>query len=62
MAYEGEANRAIVGRRMIAVCSYDLKKACADDVFSVVRNHQFTLDRQGECWEVVESVRRPPGV
>lgn len=61
MAYEGEANRAIEGRRIIAVCSYDLKKAGATDVFDVIRNYPFTLDRQGDSWEVVESIHRPLG-
>ncbi len=59
MAYEGAANREIRTRRMIAFCSYDLKKSSAADVFDVIRNHHFTLDRKGESWEVIESVNRP---
>jgi MEDS: MEthanogen/methylotroph, DcmR Sensory domain len=62
MAYEGAANREIRSRRVIALCSYDLKKSSATDVFDVIRNHQFTLDRQGDSWEVVETVNRPLGM
>jgi hypothetical protein len=61
MAYEGAANRQISSRRVIALCSYDLKKCSATDVFDVIRNHQFTLDRRGDSWEVVETVDRPLG-
>lgn len=61
MAYERAVNREIRSRRVIALCSYDLKKSSATDVFDVIRNHQFTLDRQGETWEIVESAGRRPG-
>lgn len=59
MSYEGAVNREIRSRRVVALCSYDLKKSSAADVFDVIRNHQFTLDRKGDSWEVIESVSRP---
>ena len=59
MSYERAANREIRSRRVVALCSYDLKKSSATDVFDVVRHHQFTLDRQGDSWEVVESIKSP---
>jgi hypothetical protein len=54
MKYEGEVNRRFAGQRIIALCSYDLRNSRGLDLFDVVRNHRFTLDRKGESWEVVE--------
>jgi hypothetical protein len=61
MAYEVAANRALPQRRIIALCSYELQKSTASDVFDVIRRHPFTLDRQGDSWEVIESIPRPLG-
>lgn len=53
--YERKVNKLFEGRRIIAFCSYDLRRCQATDIFEVVRNHRFTIDRLHGKWEVVES-------
>ena len=54
MAFESTANQTFEGRRIVALCSYRLIQCQATDVFEVMRNHQLTLSRQEEGWEVLE--------
>jgi hypothetical protein len=58
MAQEQAFGEAAVGRRVIGLCSYDLRRCGAGDVFDVIRSHQFTIGRRDEEeWEIVEIVR-----
>ena len=58
MHHEQVFPEAAVGRRMIGLCSYDLRRCGAGDVFDVIRSHQFTIGRRDdEEWEIVEIVR-----
>lgn len=56
--YERKVNKLFEGRRIVALCSYDLRQCQATDIFEVVRNHGFTIDFRDGLWEVIEP--RPP--
>jgi DcmR-like sensory protein len=60
MEYEHRVNRVFQARRIVALCSYDLLRCEATDVFEVVRNHQHTLDRRDDGWEILEGPFAPP--
>ena len=49
-------NDVIGLHRMIALCTYSLKKCSGTDVIDVVRNHIGTLIRKGKTWNLVEDV------
>jgi len=53
--YERKVNAVFEGRRIIAFCSYDLRRCRATDIFEVVRNHRFTIDNRDGTWEVLET-------
>lgn len=53
--YEKKVNRLFEGRRIVALCSYDLRQCQVSDIFHVVRNHRFTIDRRDGVWEVLET-------
>jgi PAS domain S-box-containing protein len=54
--YEAAVNDVIKSHRMIALCSYPLRKCTGSDVVDVVRNHVGALIRKGESWGLVEDV------
>ncbi|MFB3925614.1 MAG: MEDS domain-containing protein [Syntrophales bacterium] len=54
MSYEEEINRVIGGYRMLALCTYCLKKCSALDIIDVVRHHQFALIKKEGEWELIE--------
>ncbi len=56
--YEASVNAVIGSHRMIALCTYSLKKCGGTDVVDVMRNHVGTLIRKGEAWNLVEDVAR----
>lgn len=57
--YEEAINKVIGQHRMLALCTYCLKKCSGTDVLDVVRNHVGTLIKQNEKWSLVEdSIRR----
>ncbi|MBN1188639.1 MAG: PAS domain S-box protein [Dehalococcoidales bacterium] len=51
--YETAVNRAIRGRRMLAICTYCLDKCNALEMLDVLRNHEYSLIRQGNRWELI---------
>jgi hypothetical protein len=53
--YERKVHKLFEGRRIVALCSYDLLQCQATDIFEVVRNHGFTIDRRDGRWEIIES-------
>lgn len=55
--YEAKVNENFVKHRIVGLCSYCLSKTTSQDVFDVVRNHDFALLRDGGTWELLESVR-----
>ena len=54
--YEASINDVIGAHRMIALCTYSLKKCNSSDVVDVIRNHAGTLVRKGKKWYLVEDV------
>jgi two-component system, sensor histidine kinase PdtaS len=60
MKYERSVNAAFLSRRIVALCSYDLRKSQASDVFEVTRSHQHTICRDESAhWEVVDRDHGP---
>lgn len=55
MAYENRVHRAFTNRRILALCSYSLKKCHATDLFEVMRSHLFTLCRRDGYWKVLDT-------
>jgi hypothetical protein len=53
MDCESAINKAVKGRRIVALCSYDVRQCRATGVLEVIQNHQVTLDRQDRDWEVL---------
>lgn len=53
MRYEHAVTAAFQDRRIVALCSYNLHQCRATDVFEVIRNHHYTLDRRDVTWEVL---------
>lgn len=56
--YEAAVDSVIGRYRMLALCTYSLDKCGTFQVMDVVRNHQFALIRQGEKWEILQSMQR----
>ncbi len=55
MAYESAAHKIFNSRRILALCSYSLNRCQPTDLFEVVRNHLFTLRRQDDQWEILDT-------
>jgi hypothetical protein len=60
MNYEGRANKAFGGRRIVAYCTYHLRDCKATDVFEAVHNHHFTISCRNGEWETLETSHRRP--
>ncbi len=54
--YEETINAIVCEHKMIALCTYCLKKCSGTDALDVVRNHMGTLLKQGEKWSLVEDI------
>ncbi len=54
--YEAMLNNVIGSHKMIALCTYSLRKCSGSDVIDVVRNHLGTLIRKGKTWNLFEDV------
>lgn len=52
--YESALNRALPNRRVITLCSYDLRQCRSTDLFDVIRHHHHTLCRAANAWEIVD--------
>jgi DNA-binding CsgD family transcriptional regulator len=53
--YEQELDRSLDGKRMIALCTYSLRKSRAVDILDVARAHQCSTFRRNGAWEVLET-------
>ena len=53
--YEEELNHALVGARMIVLCTYSLRASRAMDFADVVRAHHFSVIRRKGRWEYLET-------
>ncbi|NQT73682.1 MAG: MEDS domain-containing protein [Chloroflexi bacterium] len=56
--YEAAINNVIGKYRMLAICSYSLKKCGASELIDVVNNHQFALIRRRGEWMTIENSER----
>jgi PAS domain S-box-containing protein len=54
--YEANVNDVIGRYRMLAICTYCLDECDAGAVIDVIRNHQFSLVKHEEKWDVIEGV------
>jgi signal transduction histidine kinase len=57
-AYEEAVNRVIGQYRMLALCTYSLKKCAACEIVDVVQNRRFALLKQAGRWQIRESDER----
>jgi hypothetical protein len=55
MEYEREIDQSLSGRRIIALCSYNVNRVEPTDVFEMVRAHQFSIRRNNGFWEMLDS-------
>jgi PAS domain S-box-containing protein len=53
--YAETVNNVIGKYRMLAVCTYSLRKCGAAEILDVLANHQFALVKRSGKWEIVES-------
>ena len=57
--YEHAVTNALQERRIVALCSFDLRQWQATDIFDIIRVHHFTLDRPDDHWQVLEPRDHP---
>lgn len=55
--YEKELRRITDRCQMIALCTYPLDKCNATGLFDIIADHQFSLIKKDEKWELVENSR-----
>jgi PAS domain S-box-containing protein len=55
--YEETVNNVIGKYKMIALCTYSLKKCGAAEIVDVIRNHAFALIKQEGKWELFKNSR-----
>jgi PAS domain S-box-containing protein len=53
--FEAELDKLFPSERTIASCTYPLATIGADEIFDVVRTHQFAIARRQGEWEVIET-------
>jgi PAS domain S-box-containing protein len=53
--YEAAVNSVIGRYRMLAMCTYSLRKCGATEIMDVIVNHQFALIKRRGQWEIIES-------
>jgi DNA-binding CsgD family transcriptional regulator len=54
--YEQELDRALANRKMIALCTYSLRKSGAVDILDVARAHQCSAARRNGDWEFLQTL------
>ena len=54
MEYEKLVSKAFEGKRILALCSYDLSRCLPRDVLDVCVLHHHTLVREGDSWRTLE--------
>lgn len=55
--YETAVTRAVRGRRILAICSYNLDLCEGAHVYESIRNHHHTVGRGARSWELLGSLR-----
>lgn len=54
MEYEKLVSKAFEGRRIVALCSYDLSRCRPWEVLDVIRLHHHTLVHAGDSWQILQ--------
>ncbi len=54
MEYEKLVSGAFDGRRIVALCSYDISRCGPSEVLDVIRFHHHTLLKGGDGWQVLQ--------
>jgi hypothetical protein len=57
-AYEEKVTRILAGRRIVAVCSYDLTRCEGVETFEAIQAHHYTVARHAHDWELLETTAR----
>jgi hypothetical protein len=60
MDYEEVVQRAFNGRRIISLCTYDLRRCAPANVVDVMRRHSCALERPDEGWQIVSEICARP--
>jgi hypothetical protein len=55
--YETRVSRAMQGRRILAICSYNLDLCEGTHVYDSIRSHHHTMNRRERSWEMVVSAK-----
>jgi hypothetical protein len=58
MDYEEVVHRAFNGRRIVSLCTYDMRRCAPGKVSDVMRRHSCALERPDEGWQIVSEIRR----
>jgi DNA-binding CsgD family transcriptional regulator len=53
--YEARLDRSLEGRKILALCTYELRTARAIDLLEAARTHNFSLTRRNGEWEFLET-------
>ncbi len=56
--YEEEINTIITDYKMLAICTYQLKRCGSSEIIDVIRNHQFAIIRRDGKWEIFKSMEQ----
>jgi signal transduction histidine kinase len=55
MDYESKVDNEMSNKKILAICSYPLKKIGAREIIDVIENHKFALIRRNEKWIYAKS-------
>jgi DNA-binding CsgD family transcriptional regulator len=53
--HEQELDKFLVGRKILALCTYSIDASSAVDILDVMRAHQFSLARRNGAWQLLET-------
>ena len=57
MDYEEVVHRAFDGRRIISLCTYDMRRCAPANIVDVMRRHSCALEHPDEGWQIVSEIR-----
>lgn len=56
--YEKEVNNVIGNYKMLAICTYSIKKCSTSEIIDVVHSHQFAVIRRKGKWEIFKNMEQ----
>ena len=57
MDYEEVVHRAFDGRRIVSLCTYDVRRCAPANLVEVMRRHSCALEHPDEGWQIVSAIR-----